>query len=389
MVSISRLYSGKVEPSESLRYHGNNRNLQNGSRMPVVVWNTTHRCNCSCRHCYASCTNTAKADELTHDEARSMIEDLAASGIPYLLFSGGEPLLREDLCELVAYADALHLKCGLSTNGMLISPKRAQELATAGLTYAGISIDGTEAHHDAMRQCPGSFRAAIAGADNCTAAGIRTGFRFTVTKENVSDVPALFRIADDHGVDRICIYHLVYSGRGDTIRALDLSLQEKRNLLDTIIDETARYCHNGNQKEVLTVDNHCDGIYLYKRMMSEGHPQADAVLRLLEAQGASGTGIGIGCISWDGTVYPDQFWRNHPLGSIREKPFSTIWSSGENTFLAALRSKKHYLEGRCASCAYLDICGGNFRSRAEAAYSSLWAPDPACYLTDSEIHTRP
>lgn len=390
MVSISRLYLDKIEESEGLRYTSAFPEWKGiPAPRPVVVWNMTQRCNLQCAHCYAECTTEPARHELTTSEAKLMIDDLAEFKVPYLLFSGGEPLMREDLCELVAYAKDKGVRGGLSTNATLITAAKAAELKYAGLTYAGVSIDGLEANHDRMRGAKGSFAQALEGVKNCNAAGIRTGFRFTITKDNVSDALAIFDLAREHGVDRICFYHLVYSGRGSAIRDLDLEHSKKRTLLDSIIDRCAGINSAGHRLELLTVDNHCDGIYLYKRMKNEGNKNAPAVLDLLTRQGASGTGIKISCIGWDGTVYPDQFWRNQKLGSIQTRPFSEIWSDPENELLTKLRNKEKFIEGRCASCSYLDICGGNFRARAEAVYGNIWAQEPACYLTDKEIHTRP
>ena len=109
-------------------------------------------------------------------------------------------------------------------------------------------------------------------------------------------------------------------------------------------------------------------------------------MRLLRMNGGNSTGNGIGCISWDGTVYPDQFWRNQPVGNVREKPFSEIWGRpAPGSLLAQLRDKRSHVTGRCVNCRFLDVCGGNFRARAEAYYGDEWAQDPACYLTDEEI----
>ena len=97
------------------------------------------------------------------------------------------------------------------------------------------------------------------------------------------------------------------------------------------------------------------------------------------------SGRGIGCISWDGKVHADQFWRNHTFGNVLERPFSEIWDDPNIELLHKMKNKKAYVKGRCASCRFLNICGGNFRSRAEAYYGDEWAQDPACYLTDDEI----
>ena len=97
------------------------------------------------------------------------------------------------------------------------------------------------------------------------------------------------------------------------------------------------------------------------------------------------SGRGIGCVSWDGSVHADQFWRHHSFGNVRERRFSEIWTDPSDELLMKLKEKKKYVKGRCAQCRWLDICGGNFRVRAEAVHGDVWAPDPACYLTDEEV----
>jgi radical SAM protein with 4Fe4S-binding SPASM domain len=136
---------------------------------------------------------------------------------------------------------------------------------------------------------------------------------------------------------------------------------------------------------VLTVDNHADGPYLYLRMVREGHPKAAEVLELLRMNEGNNSGLGFGCISWDGAVHADQFWRHASFGNILERPFSEIWTDLSNPIMAKLKEKKRHVKGRCAACSWLDICGGNFRVRAEAVTGDMWAPDPACYLSDEEI----
>jgi radical SAM protein with 4Fe4S-binding SPASM domain len=141
----------------------------------------------------------------------------------------------------------------------------------------------------------------------------------------------------------------------------------------------------GIQKEVLTVDNHADGPYLYLRLLEEDPDRAAEVLELLQMNEGNNSGRGIGCVSWDGEIHADQFWRHHSFGNVRNRPFSEIWTDLSDPLLAKLKDKKQHVKGRCAGCRWLDICGGNFRVRAEALYDDVWAPDPACYLTDAEI----
>jgi len=141
----------------------------------------------------------------------------------------------------------------------------------------------------------------------------------------------------------------------------------------------------GKPKEILTVDNHADGPYIYLRLLREDPKRAAEVLELLKMNEGNSSGHGIGCVSWDGTVHPDQFWRNIALGNVRERPFGEIWTDAGNELLMKLKDKRPHLTGRCRTCRWLDVCGGNFRARAESVTGDIWAPDPACYLTDEEI----
>ena len=390
MIGISKLYVGKVEVSDPLRYGRRSARLPSHllqfseDKKPVVVWNVTTRCNLRCTHCYAATDGTP--DELSTREALAVIDELAAFGCPVLLFSGGEPFTRPDILTLARHAVQLGLRVVFSTNGTLIDAHMASEIKGIGVSYVGISIDGMEGVHDRFRGCQGAFQRSLAGIRHCREAGVKVGLRVTMTRDNVGEIPAIFDLLENERIPRICLYHLVYCGRGAEIAGHDLAPDARRATLDLIIDRTMRLHERGVPVEVLTVDNHCDGPYLYLRMVREGNPRAENVMTLLRMNGGNSTGHGLACISWDGTVYPDQFWRNKPVGNVRDKTFGEIWGSPEpGSLLALLREKKKHVTGRCAVCRFLDVCGGNFRARAEAATGDVWGMDPACYLTDAEI----
>lgn len=156
-------------------------------------------------------------------------------------------------------------------------------------------------------------------------------------------------------------------------------------MVDLIMDKTRELFEAGSPKEVLTVDNHADGPYVWMRLLREDPARAKAVYELLQYNEGNNSGRGIGCVSWDGAVHADQFWRNHAFGNVNERPFSAIWMDKNIPLLAKLKDKKQHVKGRCAACRFLAICGGNFRARAEARFGDEWAEDPACYLTDEEI----
>lgn len=391
MIGISKLYCGTVEPSDVLRYGAQSKGLPSHllqfsrDKKPVVVWNCTRRCNLRCVHCYSQSRDVKYDGEMTTNEGYAMLEDLASMGAPVVLFSGGEPLIRGDLLQLAARARQLGLRAVISTNGTLIEPAVAEQLREIGLSYVGVSLDGMKATNDRFRGLDGAFDRALEGIRNCRKAGVKVGLRFTINRRNAADVADIFRLLVDEDIPRACFYHLVYAGRGAKLMAEDLDHEQTRRVVDLIIDKTAALHAAGNPKEILTVDNHCDGPYLYLRMLREGSARASDVLELLKMNGGNSSGNGIGCVSWDGGVHPDQFWRHVSLGNVRQRPFSQIWADQGNEFLARLKDKRPHVKGRCAKCRFLDICGGNFRVRAEAATGDLWASDPACYLSDEEI----
>ncbi|MGN0845977.1 MAG: radical SAM protein [Kiritimatiellia bacterium] len=378
MIGISKLYFGTIEASDRLRY-------QRGvHRRPVVVWNCTPACNLACSHCYAATSGEQKV--LTTDQARAVIDDLADFGVPVILFSGGEPFVRPDIRTLAEHAKARGIRVTFSTNGTLIDDAWADWIRDLGVSYVGISIDGTEAIHDAFRRHPGAYQKSLAAIRRLRDRAVKVGLRVTMTRDNVAAIPAIFDLMRAERVPRICLYHLVYTGRGREIAATDLNHAEARAALDTIVAETRTCFEAGFPVEVLTVDNHCDGLALYLKMKAEGHPNADKALELLTLNGGNSSGEGIGCISWDGTVYPDQFWRNHPVGNVLERPFSQIWGNpAPGSLLDLMRHKKEHVTGRCRACRWLAQCGGNFRARGEAVTGDIWGADPTCYLTDAEI----
>jgi len=391
MIGISKLYCGTVEPSDALRYGRMSSKLPSHllqfsrDKRPVIVWNITRRCNLKCVHCYAHAKNISMDSELSTRQGKNLLDDLAAFGVPVILFSGGEPLTRKDLPELAAYAVKKGMRAVISTNGTLITPQKAQTLKKIGLSYVGISLDGMEEINDRFRGVKGAFRSALEGIENCKKAGIKVGLRFTINKSNVAEIPKIFQLLEERDIPRACFYHLVYSGRGTDLVNEDLSHQESRKAVDLIMDLTKKLHDKGHSKEVLTVDNHADGPYLYLRLLRENPERAREVLELLQMNEGNSSGIGIGSISWDGEVHADQFWRHYSFGNVKDRPFSEIWTDTSDPLMKKLKEKKKHAKGRCATCKWLDICAGNFRVRSEAVTGDIWAPDPACYLTDEEI----
>ena len=393
MIGISKLYCGGVHASDALRYGRMSSKLPSHllqfseDKKPVIVWNMTRTCNLNCVHCYSQSKNLQYNNELTLEQGKAFIDDISAFGSPVMLFSGGEPLMHPHFLDLCFYAKSKGMRAVISTNGTLITKELAHELKKVGLSYVGISLDGLESVHDRFRGKKGAFREAIDGINYAKEAGIKVGLRFTINKRNAQEIPGIFKLLEEENIPRVCFYHLVYAGRGTKLMEEDLSHEETRQTVDAILELTKEVYSRDNQKEVLTVDNHADGPYIYLKLLKEGKTEEAAnVMSLLKMNGGNSSGVGIGCVSWDGEVYADQFWRHYSFGNVKERNFSEIWTDTSNPLMKQLKNKKEYVKGKCKDCKWLDICNGNFRVRSEAKEDDLWAPDPACYLTDEEIY---
>jgi len=209
----------------------------------------TRRCNLHCIHCYAEAKDDDTGAELSTSEAKAMIDDLAQFGTPVLLFSGGEPFLRADLMELIDYAGNYGIRTVVSTNGTLIDRHVAQDLKAVRIAYVGISLDGTEETNDRFRGVKGAFSAAMRGISACQEEGIKVGLRFTVNRRNVAELPAIFDLVSSRHIERICVYHLVYAGRGSHLVHEDLSHEETRRVLHLIMDRTAELFPGGSPRK--------------------------------------------------------------------------------------------------------------------------------------------
>lgn len=389
MISVTKLLFATDYFGDTLRYTNEAHKAKNGVRPgagPVVVWNSTRTCNLKCRHCYMSSDAKKYANELTTAEAKQFIDDLADFKVPVLLFSGGEPLIRPDFFELADYAAKKGVRPTLSTNGTLITPEVARKIKNIGVGYVGISLDGLREVNDKFRGKEGAFEAAMNGIKNCVAVGQRVGLRFTINHHNIQELENIFDFIEAENINRVCFYHLVYSGRGNQMMDEDVTAAESRRAMDIIIRRTRDFEERGLKKEILTVDNHCDGVYMYLKALAEGKDELAAqIKKYISMNGGNRSGIAFAEVDPLGYVHPDQFTQHHTFGNVRERKFGDIWQDTSNPIMAGLKDRKPLLKGRCAKCKFLDNCNGNFRTRAEARTGDFWESDPSCYLTDEEI----
>jgi radical SAM protein with 4Fe4S-binding SPASM domain len=391
MINITKLYCGQLTPGDWLRYGSETKDRTApktaSERRPIVVWNITRSCNLKCIHCYNDSGAGPAESELSTAEAKVVLKDLSQFSVPVVLFSGGEPLLRADIFELLKFAHELGLRTVLSTNGTLITADTAKKIKQNRVSYVGISLDGIGEINDKFRGVSGAFDKAVEGIRNCRNENIRTGLRLTLTKQNAHDLQKFFDFLEKENIERACFYHLVPSGRGAELAGQTLNHAQTRAAVDTILAGTRQLKNAGRKTDILTVDNHVDGVYLYRKLLAENDRRADDVWKLLTWNGGGlySSGVGIGCIDFTGRVHPDQFWWHYDLGDVRARSFSEIWTDESQPLLQKLRDRRSHIKGRCRLCKFFNACGGSLRVRADLYYDDPWAPDPACYLTDDEI----
>ncbi|SPH23825.1 Sporulation killing factor maturation protein SkfB [Defluviimonas aquaemixtae] len=359
-----------------------------GPVKPVVIWNLTRRCNLRCRHCYTTSADVHFPGELTHDQAMSVLDDLSGFGIPALILSGGEPLSRFDFFDLAERARTLSFRhLSLSTNGTKLA-EHADQIADLGFDYVGISLDGTGAVNDWFRGVDGAFDAALEGVRACKARDIKVGLRFTITDDNAHALSDMLDLCDSEGVDKFYLSHLVYAGRGDKNRGEDTAHLRTRTAMDHLIERAWAAVVEGQPLEIVTGNNDADAVWFLRWV--ERNYNAEKVRHVrahLEAWGGNSSGLGVANIDHQGRVHPDTYWSDYTVGSVKDTPFSELWT-GDDVILATLRQRPRPLKGRCGDCKFQSVCGGNTRIRALQVTGDPWAEDPACYLTNREIGTE-
>jgi len=352
---------------------------------PVVIWNLIRRCNLTCKHCYALSADHEYAGELSTQEVFTVMDDLRAYRVPVLILSGGEPLLRPDLFDIADRAKVMGFYVGLSTNGTLIDAPMANRVARARFNYVGISLDGIGAVHDRFRRLDGAFDLSLAAVRHLHERGVKVGLRYTMTDLNAGELPALLQLMHDEGAEKFYFSHLNYAGRGNIHRGRDAHFIATRRAMDLLFDTAWRDAQAGSPREYVTGNNDADGVYLLQWVHERFPRWVEPLRQHLQAWGGNSSGVNVANIDNLGVVHPDTMWWHHSLGSVRERPFSAIWSDTSDPLMAGLKRRPRQVGGRCAQCQHVAICGGNTRVRAQQVTGDAWAEDPGCYLDDDEI----
>ncbi|HEY9193796.1 MAG TPA: heme d1 biosynthesis radical SAM protein NirJ [Methyloversatilis sp.] len=352
---------------------------------PVVIWNLIRRCNLTCKHCYSISADTDFKGELSTDEVFTVMDDLKAFRVPVLILSGGEPLMRRDIFDIARRSKAMGFYTALSSNGTLIDDSNIDAIADIGFDYVGISLDGMAETHDRFRRKEGAFAASMRGIRLCQERGLKVGIRYTMTEDNAHDLQPLLDLVRAEGIPRFYFSHLNYAGRGNKNRKTDAAHLTSRNAMTRLFEHCWEDHHAGKELDFTTGNQDADGPYFLNWVRRRFPDRAAHIEAKLLQWGGNASGVNVANIDNLGVVHPDTMWWHLPLGNVRQRPFSAIWSDLSTPLMAGLRQHPRQVGGRCGSCRYLPMCNGSSRVRAEQAGGDVWGEDPACYLTDEEI----
>ncbi len=347
----------------------------------LVVWDFTHKCNLSCKHCYSNSGTTSEA-ELSTQDALAVVDQLADFGVTALAFSGGEPMSRKDFFEVATHAVNRGLYVSVATNGTLLTKENVRKLKQTKINYVEVSIDGASAAtHDAFRGVPGTFDKAVAGLRNCVAEDLCTCIATTATKNNYEEMPKILDLAAEIGAKRFTYFNFIPTGRGKEHFDQDLEPEQREKLMLHLLERMAK----GFKVTILTtapqlarVALQCHGIG-NDVTMSMAHMQTVKVSKkavpLADFIGGCGAGRLYCSISPQGDVHPCVFFPVN-VGNLKTAKFSDIWLN--SPLFNALRDRRR-LKGACGKCSYKFICGG-CRARANAYHDDFLASDPGCVL---------
>ena len=351
----------------------------------LVVWDFTHKCNLSCKHCYSD-SGGVREEELTTEQAKEVVDQLADAGVTALAFSGGEPLTRSDFFEVAAHAVDRGLYVSVATNGTLLTREMARKLKNAKIHYVEISIDGATAEtHDAFRGVPGAFDKAVSGLRNAVAEDLCACIATTATKNNLEEIPAIIDLAIELGAERFTYFNFIPTGRGKGHFDQDLSSQERENLMLYLVNRMSQGCKTTiltTAPQLARVALQCQGPSGTGEVtMSMAHMQTVKVSKkavpLADFIGGCGAGRLYCSLSPQGDVHPCVFLPV-TVGNLKTEKFQDIWLNSEMFKILRDRSK---LTGTCGECKFKFTCGG-CRARANAYFENYMGTDPGCVLAE-------
>ena len=362
---------------------------QTQQMLRLLFWESTIRCNLTCAHCRRVESNETAHRDLSTSQASGLIEQLAELGkgqpmIPVLVFSGGEPLCRKDLFELIGRAGALGLTAALATNGTLIDAAAAEQIRNSGVARVSVSLDGATAEmHDRLRQLKGSFEKAIEGIGYLRDAKVPFQINITLTRHNAGQLQEIYELARSLGAVAVHVFMLVPVGCGRSLADTDMLSPEQ---YEQKMLEICRLDGRGELQMKVTCGPHYERIIrqqgLYKSRQQAGHGGGAVPGRGGHGNASKGclAGLGVLFVGHQGDVFPCGYLPVN-CGNVLVKKLADIWYNSED--LARMRNSSQ-LEGKCGLCGYRQICGG-CRGRAFAATGNYMAEEPFCAYVPPEV----
>jgi len=336
----------------------------------IVIWNLTNNCNLSCLHCYSSSKLTNNISIFNRENIPYIVDKLLNLNTKFVILSGGEPLLFEDLYYVSGLLKEKSINVSLSTNGLLIN-QDIVDLLKQNFDYIGVSIDGSQKTHDKLRAQEGAYKKSLKSIELLLSNGIKTGLRFTLTNKNYQDLKEVFDTAKSLGVPKIYISHLVDSGRAKD--SLFLDKETHKRLSKYIISKA----FNDDSIDIVSGNNEQDAVLLYMEFKDRYKDYADYLMQTLQNWGGNRSGNRIINIDYHGNVKPDPFF-NHTFTNILKK--DAIESMKKDEVYVFLNEYPRKLKGKCANCEFLEICNGGSRARAFNKFGDYAMEDPSCFI---------
>ncbi len=336
----------------------------------LIFWELTKRCNLTCKHCRAEAEDIDYSGELSEEQIKSVIDDIAKVSSPILVLTGGEPLYRDDVYNIARYAGEKNIRVALASNGTLIDEEAARKIKEAGIARVSISIDGKGPEsHDSFRGIVGSFDAAVRGARLLKEGGVEFQFNTTVTNRNVDEIDDILLFAEKEGAAALHIFMLVPVGCGVEIAETDMISSEK-------YEEVLNWFYDRSKETKMEFKATCAPHYyrvIRQRAREEGRKLSFEEDGMAAMTRGCLAGSGVCFISHRGDVQPCGYL---PLvaGNVIETPFEKIWNESE--LFHELRDP-NILEGKCGPCEYRMVCGG-CRARAFYATGNHLDEEPYC-----------
>lgn len=345
----------------------------------LVVWDVTKKCNLNCKHCYAD-AGSDKCSEMSTEKAKKVIDILNKNSVPIISFSGGEPLVRNDIFELTKYASDKGIYVGMATNGTLITEEKAKKMKESGIQFVQISLDGATAEfHDQFRGQKGMFDKTIQGIKNCVKEDFFVNIATVATQKNYQQIPDIINICNDLHVKWFMMYNFVPVGRGEAIIDTDLTPFQREELLRSLWTRIQNEDINVN---LLSTAPQFARVALENRSDEHSHiiPShfyntsfSGDLDNLAEFIGGCGCGRFYCAIRTNGDIEPCVFFPLK-LGNIFEDNLLEIWE--HNNILHDLRNRE-ILDAACGECKYKYYCGG-CRARAYGYTGNYLSADPGC-----------